>query len=284
MPDDLRVKAGSEPARTLANRGLPGPIRPHGRAQGTLKTIDVGAAKAAQQSYTEGMTDPKPNKRRWLQFSLRALLVFVTFCAPPCSWLAVKIQQAKREEAAAAAIEKSGGTVWWDKNTPGPTWLRRVLGETFFRHAEDVTLMGDRVTDGTLEPLHAMNQLQALGLTFAKITDAGLEHINGIITLKKLDLSYTKVTDAGLEKLADLKELEDLSLTGTNVTDAGLDKLAGLNRLQSLYLCKTNVTNAGLEYLQRLTQLKYVNLLETHVTYAGVKKLQQALPNCKIER
>ena len=48
-------------------------------------------------------------KRRWFQFSLRTLLVFVTLCAIPCSWLAVKLRQMKREEAAAAVIEKAGG-------------------------------------------------------------------------------------------------------------------------------------------------------------------------------
>jgi hypothetical protein len=36
------------------------------------------------------MTDPTPSRRR-LQFSLRTLLVFVTLCAIPCSWLAVEM-------------------------------------------------------------------------------------------------------------------------------------------------------------------------------------------------
>jgi hypothetical protein len=36
------------------------------------------------------MKTPRPT-RRWLQFSLRALLVLVTLSAIPCSWLAVKL-------------------------------------------------------------------------------------------------------------------------------------------------------------------------------------------------
>jgi len=40
------------------------------------------------------MTTPKPT-RRWFQYSLRTLLVLVTVCAIPCSWLGVKVQQAK---------------------------------------------------------------------------------------------------------------------------------------------------------------------------------------------
>jgi hypothetical protein len=56
------------------------------------------------------MTVAKP-KLRWFQFSLRTLLVFVTLCAIPCSWLAVKMQQAKRQREAVVAIEKLGGFV-----------------------------------------------------------------------------------------------------------------------------------------------------------------------------
>jgi hypothetical protein len=59
------------------------------------------------------MSDPKP-KRRWFQFSLRALLVFVTLCAIVCSWLTVKLQQAKRQREAVAEFEKLGGAVFYD--------------------------------------------------------------------------------------------------------------------------------------------------------------------------
>jgi hypothetical protein len=42
-----------------------------------------------------GMEASEP-KRRWFQYSLRVLLVFVTLCAILCSWLAVKLRQARR--------------------------------------------------------------------------------------------------------------------------------------------------------------------------------------------
>ena len=35
-------------------------------------------------------------KYRWLQFSLRMLLIVVTLCAIPCSWLGWKIREADR--------------------------------------------------------------------------------------------------------------------------------------------------------------------------------------------
>ena len=110
------------------------------------------------------MKIPRPT-RRWFQFSLRALLVFVTLCALACSWLAVKLREVKREEAAAAAIEKAGGFVGWDESSAGPAWLRGVLGEHFFAHVEDVAFSRVEVTDSTLEPLDAMNHLQELALS-----------------------------------------------------------------------------------------------------------------------
>ncbi len=56
---------------------------------------------------------PKRNPR-WFQYSLRTLLIVVTLFAIPCSWLAVKRQQAKREREAAAEIVKLGGVVHYD--------------------------------------------------------------------------------------------------------------------------------------------------------------------------
>ena len=85
-----------------------------------------------------GMTTAKP-KLRWFQFSLRTLLVIVTLCAVLCSWLAVRMQQAKRERKAAAAIEDACGQVGWSEPS-GPAWLRTLLGDDLFHHVDSVEL------------------------------------------------------------------------------------------------------------------------------------------------
>jgi hypothetical protein len=121
------------------------------------------------------MTVAKP-KLRWFQYSLRTLLVFVTLCAIPCSWLAVKMQQAKRQREAVAAIEKLGGTVFWSEPS-GLAWMQSLLGDDLFRHVESVYLNDTEVTDAGLEHLTGLNMLQVLSLYQTKVTDAGVKKL-----------------------------------------------------------------------------------------------------------
>ena len=67
------------------------------------------------------MDDSRPTKpkRRWYQFSLRALLVFVAMCAIACSWFAVEMHQAAKRRAAIAEIIKLDGAVlYYDTADP----------------------------------------------------------------------------------------------------------------------------------------------------------------------
>jgi hypothetical protein len=168
------------------------------------------------------MTNPKPKLRCW-QFSLRALLVFVTLCAILCSWLAVKKQEARRQQKAAEEIGDRGGLVGLSEPS-GPQWLRNLLGNDLFFSVELVSLTSMGVTDEDLEHLRGLKQLKCLYLGDNKITDAGLEHLRGLKQLKWLYLNDTKISDAGLERLIGLGQLQLLVLSNTQVTDSGIDK------------------------------------------------------------
>jgi hypothetical protein len=61
---------------------------------------------------------PKP-RRRWLQFSLRTLLVLMLVLGCGLGWLAYKIKAAREQRAAVDAIHKMGGgcvlcNYWFD--------------------------------------------------------------------------------------------------------------------------------------------------------------------------
>ena len=57
---------------------------------------------------------PKSGPRRFLQFSLRTLLVVVLLVSIGMSWLAVKLERARRQKEAVRTIEKAAGWVVYD--------------------------------------------------------------------------------------------------------------------------------------------------------------------------
>ena len=242
------------------------------------------------------MSDAPTPKLRWYHFSLRSLLLFFLFCSIPFGWLGMRMQRAREQRQGVEAIRKLGGSVYYDyhydssgalilgtdSKPPGPSWLRRILGDDFFADVVGVFLGRTQVTDADLEHLKGFSQLRNLALSGTGVTDAGLEQLQGLSQLRALWLDGTRVTDAGLEHLKALSQLQALTLDGTQVTDAGLRHVKGLSQLWFLHLSATKVTDAGLEHLKGRGQLCGLWLGGTRVTDEGVKNLQQALPHCKI--
>ena len=200
------------------------------------------------------------SKRRWLQFSLRTMLVVMTLAAVGLGWLAYERNEVLKRQEAIAAIENHF-SVSFDKERPfRPKWLRPLLGDNSAGEVVDVITISNDVTD------------------------MELVHLKGLRSLQWLDLSHTKVTDAGLVQLKRLTQLERLILDGTQVTDVGLVHLESLTKLELLDLSGTEVTDAGLVHLLHLNKLKTLGLFETKVTERGVRELQKALPNVEIVR
>ncbi|HEV2969537.1 MAG TPA: hypothetical protein VGY55_06060 [Pirellulales bacterium] len=231
---------------------------------------------------------PPKRKRRWFQFSLGSLLIFVIATAVFCGWLGKRIEQKRKEREAAETLVKFGGSAMYDyeKGTnstpPGPDWLRKLFGENLFSEVSAVYFIRVSVSDRGLTNLEALTRLQNLSLYGCNFTDDGLAHIKGLTQLKHLSLAETNVTDAGLEHLERLAELQKLLLADSNISDAGIEHLKGLTQLQELDLTGTDVTDAGLENLKRLTNLQSLGLDGANVTDAGIAGLQKALPNCQI--
>ena len=159
------------------------------------------------------MTAPKP-KLRWFQFSLRTLLVIVTLCAIPCSWLAVKIHEEKslrdernRQWRVVQAIERSSGVLEecsiraFEIIEIRPEWLNHCLGGHYHGQISELDFRGSLIKDGDLESLKSLCNLQRLRLDNTSITDAGLQHLECLPKLYRLSLSGTHISEAGLIKL-----------------------------------------------------------------------------------
>ena len=196
------------------------------------------------------MNEPTPKRRRrWYQFSLRSLMLFMFVCAVGFGWVGKKLEATRREQVAVAEIEKLGGSVWYHEIV-GPDWLVLLV-----------------------------RKVQGVFLTDAPVTDAELVHLKRLAGLETLYLDGTQVSDEDLVHLQRLANLELLDLDGTQVTDAGLLHRKALPDLKVLALRSTRVTDTGLVHLKELTGLEDLYLHDTQVTNEGVEKLQKALPN-----
>ena len=179
----------------------------------------------------------KPERRRWLQFTLRTLLIAVLVLSLPLSWFAVKLERVRKRREAVGAIQKLAGRTWYAHQfvewgvpirtaaPPGPAWLRKLLGDDFFTDVVAVTLTGPEVTDDRLKALDNLTELRWASLAYTNISDAGLGHLRGCTQLQGLILSHTRVTDKGMDYLGGLNGLRDVALNGTQVTDEGMQKL-----------------------------------------------------------
>jgi hypothetical protein len=158
------------------------------------------------------MTTPCPKpKRRWFQFSLRTLLIFVLLVSIGMSWLGVKMELARRQREAVEAIEKAGGRVTYDSQVdapffdplaepPAPKWVRPILGDDFFCDVTRVQV-GGSFGDHEASHLKALTKLVFLYLRETQVTDAGLPHLEGLTKLEWLGLDGTQITPEGVKKL-----------------------------------------------------------------------------------
>jgi hypothetical protein len=178
----------------------------HYAALFALPEVGDNAAMPTEPSTAE----PPKRKRRWFQFSLRRLLIFTMLVAVLGGWLGNKIEQKRRQRAAAAAIIKNSGSVSYDdgivKDKPGyrqpagavpfgPAWLRAILGDNFFSEVDCIYCVT------APESLKEFPQLRSLRLMSWGITDEAVESVKTLKELRDLGLIDTKLSDTAVNEL-----------------------------------------------------------------------------------
>lgn len=166
-------------------------------------------------------------KRRWYQFSLKALILGTVICGCVLAPIAYEHQEARNQHAAVTALEKRGGYLGFDSTTHSRSpLLSLLLGDDKFAHLVAVDFApGSVITDADVLHLRPFAYLRFVGLDGMPVTDASLVELGSKTMLTEISLKNTKITDAGLVHLTGLSKLELLWLEGTSVTDAGVQKL-----------------------------------------------------------
>jgi hypothetical protein len=204
--------------------------------------------------------------RRFLRFSLRAMLLVMIVVGASLGWFGRKFVVARQQRLAVGALREMGCGVDFatdtaaNRSSPMIEWLGKWLGEDL------------------------SSQAISVHWSSTEITDAGYSYLRGLPYLQNLILFGTHVNDTGLAHLEPLSQLKHLDLDGSEVTDAGLSHVRALRQLTYLNLHKTRVSDAGLLNLVGLSELVRLNLTATQVTDAGAKQLRQALPALEIIR
>jgi Leucine-rich repeat (LRR) protein len=249
-------------------------------------------------------------RRRWLRFSLRSLLILVTILS---IWLGVKVNQARRQKEAVAALVELGAIVRYEhqkhdtqpyaydteKSVNAPGWLRELAGDDFFQTVVHVLFMRP-VTDEDLVHLAALPRIERLVLNDNQraVSDAGMAHLprpdrlvafvahrtalgddflrglGGSDRLEMLGLFGARITDEGFRSLGALPQLTALAIENTHVGDAGLDALDGMPALSAVRLGGKQFTDAGIARLARHKNLTSVYLIDTSISDEGLKHLQ----------
>lgn len=262
-------------------------------------------------------------------------------------WMGYRANLARDQRLAVAAVTADGGwvhyadefamgpikvppgnAIWkpsWGALTPGkgpmaPAWLRRAIGDEYFRQVAHVSLFvdiqkgmatapnnlarpvddvlevlrtqsgiktlhlgGDTMTDRGLESVADLTDLRELVLWWAtNITDAGVAHLGRLHRLRILDISLSPLTDEGVRSLAALPELEELGLEG-KFTDKSLLYLSRASHLKALRLSggECAFSDEGLEHLEGLKDLQRLSLQNAKVSQAARERLRKAIPRLK---
>jgi len=257
---------------------------------------------------TKSATPRKP-RRRWLRFSLRTLFLVTTAL---CVWIAIRVNSARRVRSALAAVNRAGGTAWFDYQVvpgksgkpndftvdsnaapPGAAWLRERLGDEYFINIVGVKFDGEHsnrpIPATDLAEIAKLPTLNVFTATDTKNTDrrypgrppkveappAQPGVLSRLITAVVGDSHpRTQIDDDGLAALGTATALEELTLDYSPITDESLKHLAGLTNLRLLSLDGANLTGAGLKYIP-FNRLETLNLVNTNLDDDGATSLER---------
>lgn len=152
-------------------------------------------------------------KRRWYQFSMRALFIGV---AAACALLACGIQVGGRRHQIICRLQKEGaglafrhqfddsGTYLPSAKPPGMSVLKLVFGEFYAAQVRSIELGRPKAfADGEAREVALLSELDWLAISNSQITDRGLQHLAKLRNLGRLDIEGCHVSKAAVQRLGE---------------------------------------------------------------------------------
>ncbi len=214
------------------------------------------------------------------QFGLRTcLLLFVVFAAA-ASWLRVRSERSTRLQALIDKIHQCNGFVQYDyefdesgkwnnaeaQPPPGPAWMRRIAGDSFF--CEPVSVSFGPPFEPGLQLEHGIEYAKALPhlkyLTVFSPSDAALAKISQCPRLEELWMTNWPA-EARLDRLNASPCLRVLRAHMERASDAAIRALCSVRIPICLYLEGGEITRAGAECLQKIPELRVLAVERTHI-------------------
>jgi hypothetical protein len=239
---------------------------------------------AAETTVAPSSTMPAPAKpcRRWYQFTLRTLTIFMVLSSVLLGALGWRLQRARKQARAVATLTSMGAEVGYDywmqfnndgaieykkgpQQSPIPGFLRRILGDDFFH---DVYFVHRPKTSSQAELDSAWNAIGELPhLKVLEISGKDGDHGPGIANLRKtselqmLLIRNGTATSDDLAVLSALRELRGLHCLGPECDDSLLQGLCELPHLRELSIRAPQITEDGVNAIARHKNLEVLKLL-----------------------
>ncbi len=249
-----------------------------------------------EQNTTTKTAKPNRPKRRWRQFTLRAMLLLFVMAALVMYWVHSQIVPARNQRLAVAAILENGGMISYKSHAvfnqatmapediPAPSWWKDLLGEdpdlrvasvSVGQTYSDLSTMEMRRVRGVLKSIY---EFRLSGSRYAPQYgsdqgDENLQFVRALRGLEELEALGPSVTNEGIKYLSDITTLRTLDLGWSKVSDDGLVALQNLSQLHSLQLDYTPVTDASLAEIAKLDSLRELNLCHTSISGSGIEQL-----------
>jgi Leucine-rich repeat (LRR) protein len=196
-----------------------------------IRTIIRTERKYAAESEIPPASQPAVARR--FQYSVQTLFMLLLLASVGMSWVGMRVERVRVQQAAVEAFLKTGGQCYWT-----------------YGNITTLYVTGPQVTDAAIARVRQLRHLVVLNIGSSNVTDAGMANLQGLSDLIQLWLDNTPISDAGLTHMRGLSQLQILSLSGNRITDAGLEHLCRLTRLRSLYFLNTKVTKEGVKKLR----------------------------------